>query len=117
MEFHNTSLIAISAVLLIAICLLLTNCKKDCFEEPNLTVPPSVANISLKSASFGPTYIGNYYYPNGVPDVLIFQSVNKFYSVRRFDPIYGSVSFYWSASVAPAFYYGMNYPFSPLQVG
>ena len=106
-------------ILAVATIVLFANCpgNEDCFEDPNLMIPPAVYGITLKQPSFGPTYIGQAFYPWGVQDVVIFQSINKFYSITRFDPVVGMVSFYWSDSTYPAFMPGAAFPFSELQVG
>lgn len=93
------------------------SCKNDCFEDPQLVVPPTVQNINLKAFNPGMTYVGSNFSPNGT-SVVVYGSINMFYSIVRHDPFTGApVSFFWSESVTPAISVGAPYPFSELQDG
>lgn len=93
------------------------SCEGDCYEDPNLVIPQYVQNIVLIFGNPGPTYIGSAFFPYGT-NVNVYNSVNLFYSVRRFDPALGmTVTFFWSESVDPIFFEGRPYPYSPLEEG
>jgi hypothetical protein len=110
--------LAIELLSLIALVVPLSSCDEDCYEDPNLTIPPSVYNISLGKGTFNPTYIGPNFYPFGTQDVLIYGSVNKFYSVERFDATNGNlITFFWSESTPSVFSPHLKYPFSSLAEG
>jgi hypothetical protein len=98
--------------------ILLSGCPtKECFENPNLWIPPTVQNITIEEFSNGPTFIGQEYFQFGTSVNSGF-SPNEFFSVTRFDPVVGiEVTFYWNSITRPPFALGANAPFGLLEVG
>jgi hypothetical protein len=105
-----------SLLSLIFIAIALVACNDDCYDDPQLMIPPTVSNVTLKDFNQGVTYLGTNLFPFGVN--IIVSGRNAFYSIVRKDPFSGApLSFFWSDDIAPGIGPGAIYPFSELQNG
>ena len=95
---------------------IVTSCG-DCYEDPNLVIPPVITaqygDVELVPFKREQAYIGTWYYPYGT-DVKLLNGttvINRFFSLRRYDSYGNSITFYWNDNTPPPFNVFASKPF------
>ena len=118
--FQNGRLRLLNRIFLISLLSSFTlggcDCEEDCFGDPNLVYYPFINNIIIEGPSQFPIFIGPNYWPAGTSVVAI-NSINRFFSLERYNQFGVPVKFYWNELTPPPFNFSGDPLFSFLKEG
>lgn len=103
-------------MLFLAQLALICCCDGECNNEPDLVIPEIITGTWFQNTPYR-VIVGNQILAPGSP-IIFNNSINEFYSLRRYDANIGNyVNFFWNYHTPPPFQKGAPAPFNLLQIG